>query len=859
MSERRLTRHELFERLAEGHVAGITVVTPNRRLAQVLRAEFDSFQAARGRSVWEDADILPLDAFAGRCYEDALYADGGERLPTLLSAAQARELWQEAIAGSRWKDDLRDVPGTAARAMASWRLALAWNIHGGLQPFAATEDAQVFVEWATAYARRLKKDRLVDAALLPSLGLTAPRTKLLVAYAFDILTPQAREVLSRHEVAFCAAETKNPAPVRISHASPREELETAARWARARLEAGKARIGVVVPDLERRRREVARVFARVMGSSAPFNLSIGQPLADYPVVAAALSLLEFSLGEIPFEQASRLIRSPFLGGAEREMAARAAFDAALRRKADGTIALPKLIGAVPPNFALRTYLERLFNVKSEDQSPFGWARRTTALLEAAGYPGERALDSAEYQARAKFNEVLGEFSGLSLVVSRITATNAFANLRRLCAETLFQPEAAAGEMRAPVQVLGRLESAGIGFDALWVSGMTEGAWPLHARPDPFLPVGLQKKAGIPEAAAETSLALDRRVTAGWAHAADEVVFSWPRREEDRDQLPSPLIAEFPEGKAVVPSFVNYRDSLFDSRAVEQFEDEKAPELEDKTVRGGTRVLANQAACPFRAFARHRLAAEQLKAPQLGLDASDRGRLLHAFMANVWQQLGGSAALAGDLEPALEKAARAAVAELELEGRFAELEAGRLQRLGRDWLAVEARRAPFEVAHVEQERELEVAGLAFKGRIDRMDKLEDGTHAVIDYKTGRRVTPKDWDGPRPDDPQLPLYAVTAKETVSVVAFGKLRAGDMKFSGFSARKGVIPNVRPALNWDALRAGWRAALEELARGFAAGKAGVDPKEGLYKTCRYCDLHTLCRVHERLSALDEEEEGEE
>src|SRR5688572_3695233 len=760
MSERRLTRQELFERLAEGHAAGITVVTPNRRLSQVLRTEFDAFQTGKGLTVWEDADILPLDAFAGRCYEDALYADGGERLPTLLSPAQSRELWQEAIEGSRWKDELRDVPGTAERAMESWRLALAWNIHGGLQPFAQTEDAQAFVEWATAYARRLKKDRLIDAALLPSLGLTAPKTRLLVAYAFDLLTPQAREVLSRNDVAFCASEEKNSAPTKLSCASPKEELETAARWARARLEAGKARIGVVIPDLDRRRREVARVFARTMGSSAPFNLSIGQPLADYPVVAAALSLLEFSLGEIPFEQASRLIRSPFLGGAEREMGARATFDAKLRRKADGSLALPKLIGVVPPGMVLRSVLEKIFSENKTPTSPFEWARHFTAVLDAAGYPGERALDSAEYQARAKFNELLGEFSRLSLVISRINGANALARLRRLCAETLFQPEAAAGEMRAPVQVLGRLESVGIGFDALWVSGMTEGAWPLHARPDPFLPVGLQKKAGIPEAAAETSLALDRRITTGWARAADEVIFSWARREEDRDQLPSPLIAEFAEKELDLPVFLSHRELIFKSRSTESYTDETAPPLKDKTVRGGTRVLANQAACPFRAFARHRLAAEQLKAPQLGLDASDRGRLLHAFMANLWQQLGGSAALAGDLEPALEKAAQAAVAELELEGRFAELEAERLQRLGRDWLAVEARRAPFEVVNVEQERELEVAGLVFKGRIDRMDKLADGTHAVIDYKTGRTVTPKDWKGPRPDDPQLPLYAVTA---------------------------------------------------------------------------------------------------
>ncbi len=62
------------------------------------------------------------------------------------------------------------------------------------------------------------------------------------------------------------------------------------------------------------------------------------------------------------------------------------------------------------------------------------------------------------------------------------------------------------------------------------------------------------------------------------------------------------------------------------------------------MKGGTRVLADQAACPFRAFARWRLAAEPLEAPAAGPDASDRGTLLHALMKHLWSELKDSAAL-----------------------------------------------------------------------------------------------------------------------------------------------------------------------------------------------------------------------
>jgi ATP-dependent helicase/nuclease subunit B len=83
----------------------------------------------------------------------------------------------------------------------------------------------------------------------------------------------------------------------------------------------------------------------------------------------------------------------------------------------------------------------------------------------------------------------------------MSSREAIANLRRLCADTLFQPESP----DAPIQVLGVLESLGLEFDALWVSGLTDDVWPMRARPNPFLPPALQKKAGIREASPEATL------------------------------------------------------------------------------------------------------------------------------------------------------------------------------------------------------------------------------------------------------------------------------------------------------------------------------------------------------------------
>src|SRR2546428_2848637 len=105
---------ELFQRLAEGHAARITVVTPNPRLSRGLISEFDSFQVAKGLTVWEAPDILPFGAFVERLWEDALYSELGDKLPLLLTPAQEQLLWQEVNASSREAQDLLCTQTAAA-------------------------------------------------------------------------------------------------------------------------------------------------------------------------------------------------------------------------------------------------------------------------------------------------------------------------------------------------------------------------------------------------------------------------------------------------------------------------------------------------------------------------------------------------------------------------------------------------------------------------------------------------------------------------------------------------------------------------------------------------------------------------
>src|SRR5258706_131178 len=595
-----LKKSALFERLALGRAAGVTVVTPNKRLSQALMLEFDAFQIRKALSVWEAPDILPFGAFVQRLYEDGLYADLSAELPMLLTPAQEEEIWKQVVGGS----GLLAVEGAAAKCRDAWNLANLWRI----RPCAANADTEAFARWLTHYKKKTENDldtpRLPDALqrFLPELK----RPKLVVAYAFDILPPQTKEFLDAlgTEIAFCRPDHRSATVSPAAFDSAKHEIEAAARWARARLEAGAARIGVVIPSLREKRKEVVRVFSRVMrpggGKTAmPFNVSLGTPLQEFPIVNAALAVLHFSQEDISFEEASRIIRSPFVGGAESELGARMKLEARLRDKLGATVALPKLIAFLEKKTVLRERLERVFGMREtglfSQKTPAEWARHFSSVLEAAGFPGERALDSDEFQTRAKWHEALGELSRLDRISKEMSFSQVFQTLRKICADTLFQPETP----DTPIQVLGLLESAGVEFDHLWVTGLTDEAWPLKSSPNPFLPLAQQRKAGIPEASAETSLALDRRITDGWNQAPGEVGFSHFTKEEDRDVLPSPLIADLPEEAVEGPAFPQIRDLIFASRDREPLEDRVAPAVREKQVRGGTRVLSDQAACPFR--------------------------------------------------------------------------------------------------------------------------------------------------------------------------------------------------------------------------------------------------------------------
>jgi probable DNA repair protein len=845
--------------------AGATLVTASRRLARTLQERSNALQRAAGLDAWEAPAILHWSAWLGELWNALVYS--GQPAPLRLDEQQEAAVWERVIAGSPGGDGLLQLAATAQAAAGTWELVRSWRIEAAALEAAATDDTRAFLTWARAFTSACTREGWIDRAAatdyLAARLASLPLPEWIILAGFDEFTPQQREFLAACPCSVLEAEQDTGSPgvaARSSFPDGQQEIEAAAHWARALFEDGATGIAVVVRDLDKIRDRVERTFADVLDRPL-FNIAAGPALASFPLVHAALLALDLAPVANDFDLVSRLLRSPFLGAARSEWSQRASLEAALRRGANrvSVARIERLAGRhrCPGLAAELSAWRRERESLPAEASPPEWARAFSALLARLGWPGEAPLSSGDYQTVEAWRGLLSDFAKLGAVLPRIAYGDALARLNRMAASQLFQPETAP----APIQILGVLDTFGMRFEHLWIAGLDDEHWPGPPSAAAFLPPALQRARRLPHASPERELAFAERITGRLLASAPDVVVSHASREGDYELGPSPLIATLPPRETAASE-----KGDLPRTALEKIQDSTAPPHQDETAPGGTRVFKYQAECPFRAFAELRLGAVPLDTPAPGLSPMERGTLVHKALETVWDRLGSHARLCAATEAELGGVVEAAVADAlaAIEARrnealpeaFAGIERRRLTRLLGDWLDLEKRRAPFTVLASEKKGFAEAGGVRCEVRVDRVDCLEDGRHVIIDYKSGQ-PSPNSWFGDRPDEPQLPLYAVSHQGPLGAVLFGQLRAGETVFKGYAAADGLVPGAK-ARDLGSEIDEWRRVLDRLGSDFRAGVASVDPKKPA--TCRHCSLLALCRFSEAEAptAAFEREEGD-
>lgn len=882
---------------------GALVLTANKRLARHLHHLFDERMKDLGRPAWTTPEIHSVDAWLIQALE--IVGEGWR----VLGPTVAQHLWEHVIEGDAAGDEdgLLQIGLTARRAREAHELLAEYGVD--LDSLPLSEDHRAFLRWRTAFRKRCRAEGWIDPAAVAARvddairqgELSLPAAALLVG--FDDLPPRVGRLAAALASRGCRVVEVPPSTsprgtlLRLACADVRDEVRQAACWARRLLEAGQGRIGIVVPDLKGYRSYIERIFREeidpfslvsISADEGHFSLSLGGSLAARGPIKAALEILACRR-RITMARASYLLRTPFLGASLSEADVRARLDRNLRALGAEEFSLSDLIalaagqrgdkgrGGIAPRMArIFSALEKAL-AEGQAFSPGIWAKGFSALLSAVGWPGERPLASLDYQiCKAWQEKVMPALAALDVVTASLSREKTLALLRRLAEETEFQPESPEGG----IQVIGHLEAAGLFFDHLWVMGLHEDVLPAPPRPNPFIPIPLQVACGMPHADAAREAVFARQVLDRLLAAAPRVILSHPLAGGDCALRPSPLIRDLPAGE--LPREPSRSPTAVYHRAtpdLEGFADEHAPPLAPgEKAFGGTAILRDQALCPFRAFARHRLAVRALEAPGIGLDAATRGTLVHRVLKHFWDRTGNLQALQALGEEGRPRRVAACV-ETALAEQFPDrapkpsdallsIERVRLCRVVEEWLdAVELQRPAFTVVEREERHRETFGGVAFDTQIDRIDELSDGSRIIVDYKTGR-IDLNDLLGERLLEPQLPVYGIGAGgERLAGVAFAVLRRGECVLRGVACGEDVLPDT-PALadsslarkhgltGWTDLLAHWQRRLQALGEDFAGGEATVDPVS-FQKACRYCDLPPFCRIDE-IGLIREHEEVE-
>ena len=530
------------------------IITPNLRLARYLHTQHGIEQQSEPRKAWETPPILAFEHFIQQCWDQLSTVIP---LPLILSANQALFYWRDIIQHDDDGSALINIPQSAQLALQAWETLQQWQVSLSELAESVQPDTQIFYRWAMLFNKRLVEQSQITSAqrldiLLEHIErLSLPATGL-TCYNMDEITPAQQAFLNAvaQRVSVSMQDHKQPiaALSRQGFADRADEFSHMIAWAKQQLAEGKKHIACIIPELHTHRATLVRQFHYAFPEQTCVNISGGVPLLEVPIVNAAWACLQIRPTHIRLTELGTLLRSPYIGSAESEMEARALLDKQCREHTVDVIALSTLTAMANEQHCseLLQHLTQWCSSYHDGKRTFAdWTRQLSNTLHALGWPGERQLNSVEYQAVQRVYDVFTELTNMDQCSEPVTRSTLLATLYQLLRNTLFQIQTP----DAPIQVLGLLEATGMTFDAAWVAMMNDTLWPQAAAPNPLLPYSLQVSHNMPHANSEREFDFAQRITNRLRHSAQAVNFSYAEQEADHALSPSPLISDILEAHA----------------------------------------------------------------------------------------------------------------------------------------------------------------------------------------------------------------------------------------------------------------------------------------------------------------------
>ncbi|MFM9834994.1 MAG: PD-(D/E)XK nuclease family protein [Methylophilaceae bacterium] len=876
------------------------ILCPTARLVRAIQGDIAKAQALAGHNQWNSANVLTLSQWLDALIETNLLAGKILNPPQRLNTFSEQLLWEEMIQQSLKKNAfgaLFNVSGLANASMEANQYCVAWRLH--LPREGLAEETRQFMQWQQAFQARcarlgvLESVRYIDWQL-DHLKHTTDWPSHIEFAGFDQTAPQEqrlRDLLIERGVIITdhpnnLTEAGNTQHISLENCEA--ECRAAVAWAKEQLEANpQCNIAIIVPQLSTVRNLLAdllddtlnpvSVRPTLFDDARVYNFSLGTPLVEQPMIQTALNLLRIS-SSYSTQQAdfSKVLLSPFWSNYLQEADARAQLDGKMREKAAAQLTLDTFIlfanteleNGLTVNHLVHDLTAAQAYITHKNAKPAVWAQTFTNLLSALRWPGQRSINSLEYQTQKAWNKVLQQLSALDALDSSISMSEAASLMQQICTQQVFQAETT---HFTSIQVLGIMEALSSPVDTIWVLQMNDHIWPPPARPNALLPAYIQRAARLPNADNSVQAMFAAGIHQRLLHSANSVIFSSSQLENTSQLRPSPLIngvgiiAQLPLTKTLAEQL-----SEAGNHDLSHIDDHTAPEVQvGDHVSGGTSLFKAQAICPAWAFYQYRLGAKSLKTPTEGLDSLARGQLVHAVLAAFWQpnhqklHFADLRDMSDDaLVEHLNKAIRKALHDFAettnvVTKTVLELEHERLHKLVGAWLAFEKEQGlTFHIIGCEVEKQVDISGIEVTLKIDRIHQLQNGGMVFLDYKTGQTPNVSSWAEDRISEPQLPIYASfyfdDTSQTIAGLQFGMVKVVEHRFEGFSqtdfdegSGKCKSKLVQQFSDWQSALNHWKTSIEAIAVEIKTGEASV--KFNDENDLMYCEVKPLLRLPER------------
>lgn len=526
----------------------------------------------------------------------------------------------------------------------------------------------------------------------------------------------------------------------MESANPAQEALAIAVLIRRALEVPERRVAVITPD----RALAERVIAQLQRWGIGVDDSAGRPL---PQTTAGRLLL--ALAEVWAERAApvpliALLGHPLVHGGQHRadwLDRVRQLDLALRgpRPAPGMAGvrdqIAQLRHPVPGLAEWWGEAGALLAPLLDQDEPLPLAHALGLLVETAeALCGEGVWGEADGRALAGFVE---DWSAAAadprLVGARVDPAELPALLRDALDQVAVRPPYG-GHPR--LAIYGLLEARMSRAELVICAGLTEGAWPAAPSSDPVLAPAVLRALGIPGADFRIGLAAHDFAA---ALGAPEVVLSHALRDVAGPTIPSRFLLRI---RAMLGQHVEAETDAVEWAIALDHADPVAPaprpqpmpDAAQRKVDIAVTALDRLRGDPYQFYASAILRLAALDPLDAAPTPAWRGTAVHGIL-EAWHKAG---APRGELVPMARRYLEAMTAHPLMRALW---QPRLLDALG--WIEREQERLEGEgrrVVAVEEWGRIERHGVTIRGRADRIDRLADGTLAIVDYKTGHPPKP-----------------------------------------------------------------------------------------------------------------------